>query len=132
VRVEQGCAGGFPQLGRCPYLFLWAGVTRRFMRQRRAPLPLLLKLEEGDGDMAVDRQDDAVRLAGRGRGGPVAEVLDLGDVIQHRLLHATGSPAHCVHRPRADHLDGISDDISVLARLGTVHGLHHQRLDVAC
>jgi len=32
-RLEQGCAGGFPQLGRCPYLFLWAGVTRRFMRQ---------------------------------------------------------------------------------------------------
>jgi len=33
ARVEQGCAGGFPHLGRCRYLFLWAGVTRHFMRQ---------------------------------------------------------------------------------------------------
>jgi len=32
--------GGFPQLGRCPYLFLWAGVTRRFMRQYAFTIPL--------------------------------------------------------------------------------------------
>jgi len=30
---RAGRVGEFPQLGRCPYLILWAGVTRSFMRQ---------------------------------------------------------------------------------------------------